>query len=179
MRIAADRPLVRYPTLKPPAPEPGTPVPAGVATGPRAAARNGHPRKGDPGRSSRSTHTECPRQLVGASTGAGVCVWDLDPLHRVTAACAVAGRNLTRDECFTYIGSCHDTCPNEWHHGVSHDPVGRLRNLVSSAERMVWPPRWAHPRGASKVSCCPCVATSIGRRPEFRRLVRCPSWRSR
>ena len=37
--------------------------------------------------------------------GIGPVLWDLHPDHWVTAACAIAGRNLTRDEWGTYIGN--------------------------------------------------------------------------
>jgi len=46
--------------------------------------------------------------------GKGVVLWDLDPEHWVTAACAIAGRNLTEQEWSTYIGDLGDyraTCP--------------------------------------------------------------------
>ena len=46
--------------------------------------------------------------------GGAVTIWDLDPEHWVTAACAIAGRNLTREEWTTYIGdlgSYRATCP--------------------------------------------------------------------
>ncbi len=46
--------------------------------------------------------------------GIGVVLLDLDPDHWVTAACALAGRSLTRDEWATYIGdlgSYRATCP--------------------------------------------------------------------
>jgi WD40 repeat protein len=44
----------------------------------------------------------------------GVQVWDLNPDHWATAACQVAGRNLTRDEWGANIGDLtpyHATCP--------------------------------------------------------------------
>lgn len=34
----------------------------------------------------------------------GVVVWDLDPEHLAGAACAVAGRNLTKTEWTSYLG---------------------------------------------------------------------------
>ena len=46
--------------------------------------------------------------------GKGVVLWDLNPEHWVTAACAIGGRNLTRQEWATYIGDLGDyraTCP--------------------------------------------------------------------
>ena len=44
----------------------------------------------------------------------GVGLWSLEPDHWVTAACAIAGRNLTTDEWSTYVGDLGDyqpTCP--------------------------------------------------------------------
>ncbi len=41
-------------------------------------------------------------------------IWDLDPARWETAACEVAGRNLTREEWETHIGdlaSYRATCP--------------------------------------------------------------------
>ena len=41
-------------------------------------------------------------------------IWDLDPTHWVSAACGVAGRNLTREEWATHIGDLapyRPTCP--------------------------------------------------------------------
>jgi WD40 repeat protein len=40
-------------------------------------------------------------------------VWDLQPSHWLTAACAVVGRNLTRAEWSQYFGSTpyRTTCP--------------------------------------------------------------------
>jgi WD40 repeat protein len=46
--------------------------------------------------------------------GGAVTIWDLDPEHWATAACAIAGRNLTGEEWTTYIGdlgSYRATCP--------------------------------------------------------------------
>lgn len=43
----------------------------------------------------------------------GVVVWDLDPEHLVDAACALAGRDLTRSEWTSYLndlGSYRETC---------------------------------------------------------------------
>jgi hypothetical protein len=40
--------------------------------------------------------------------------WDLDPTHWVTAACRMAGRNLTEEEWSIYISDLapyHETCP--------------------------------------------------------------------
>ena len=51
---------------------------------------------------------------ITGSDGTGVVLLDLDPNHWVTAACAIAGRSLTRDEWATYIGdlgSYRATCP--------------------------------------------------------------------
>jgi DNA-binding SARP family transcriptional activator/WD40 repeat protein/energy-coupling factor transporter ATP-binding protein EcfA2 len=44
----------------------------------------------------------------------GLAIWDLDPEHLATAACGVAGRNLTRAEWDTYLGDLGEyrsTCP--------------------------------------------------------------------
>ena len=44
----------------------------------------------------------------------GIAIWDLDPEHWVTAACDLAGRNLTKEESDKYIGDLaayHTTCP--------------------------------------------------------------------
>ena len=53
--------------------------------------------------------------LEAASPGpGGVVLTDLDPAHWVDAACAIAGRNLTKDEWSTYIGDLGNyraTCP--------------------------------------------------------------------
>ena len=41
-------------------------------------------------------------------------LWDLQPEHWVTAACAIAGRNLTKQEWDTYVGDLgayEATCP--------------------------------------------------------------------
>jgi hypothetical protein len=54
------------------------------------------------------------RRLVLGGGPDGVQVWDLDPDHWATAACQVAGRNLTRDEWEAHIGDLtlfHATCP--------------------------------------------------------------------
>ena len=51
---------------------------------------------------------------ITGSGGSGVVLLDLDPDHWVTAACALAGRSLTRDEWAAYIGdlgSYRATCP--------------------------------------------------------------------
>jgi hypothetical protein len=51
---------------------------------------------------------------IGGSVGQEFLVWDLDPEHWVTAACELAGRNLTPDEWDTYMGDFgeyHPTCP--------------------------------------------------------------------
>jgi WD40 repeat protein len=45
----------------------------------------------------------------------GVLIWDLRPAHWQTAACHLAGRELTRDEWQTYlsaVGSYRTTCPD-------------------------------------------------------------------
>jgi hypothetical protein len=52
--------------------------------------------------------------LAAAATGDGIVTWDLDPAHWETAACQLAGRNLTRDEWDRYIGGLapySQTCP--------------------------------------------------------------------
>ena len=41
----------------------------------------------------------------------GIVAWDLDPAHWDAAACAVAGRNLTRDEWDQYIGDLAPYAP--------------------------------------------------------------------
>ena len=44
----------------------------------------------------------------------GVAIWDLDPMHLRTAACRLAGRNLTTTEWDTYLGDLGErrpTCP--------------------------------------------------------------------
>jgi WD40 repeat protein len=46
--------------------------------------------------------------------GNGIAIWDLDPEHLATAACRLAGRNLTRTEWDTYLaelGHYRPTCP--------------------------------------------------------------------
>ncbi|HVJ96407.1 MAG TPA: WD40 repeat domain-containing protein, partial [Acidimicrobiia bacterium] len=45
---------------------------------------------------------------VGGSETVGMQIWDLDPQHWITAACQVAGRNLTRAEWEDNIGSLLD-----------------------------------------------------------------------
>ena len=43
-----------------------------------------------------------------------IVAWDLDPQHWVTAACTLAGRNLTHEEWDTYLGGLgayRSTCP--------------------------------------------------------------------
>ena len=50
---------------------------------------------------------------IGSDTGTSI--WDLDPDHWVTAACAMAGRDLTRQEWDTYLswaGPYRETCPS-------------------------------------------------------------------
>ena len=52
---------------------------------------------------------------IGGGASSSFAVWDLDPEHWVTAACKVAGRNLTREEWSTNIGDLaeyHLTCPD-------------------------------------------------------------------
>ena len=51
---------------------------------------------------------------LGGGIETGAQLWDLDPEHWVTAACRIAGRNLTEDEWSSYIGDLapyHETCP--------------------------------------------------------------------
>jgi WD40 repeat protein len=53
--------------------------------------------------------------VVGGGAGRQLTVWDLDPQHWITAACKVAGRNLTPQEWTTHIGDLapyHRTCPD-------------------------------------------------------------------
>ena len=55
-------------------------------------------------------------EALAITDAAGVVVWDLDPDHLEDAACAMAGRNLTRTEWTSYLpdlGSYRETC-----HGV-------------------------------------------------------------
>jgi serine/threonine protein kinase/DNA-binding SARP family transcriptional activator/WD40 repeat protein len=50
---------------------------------------------------------------IGSDTGTSI--WDLDPDHWVTAACAMAGRNLTQQEWGTHLswaGPYRETCPS-------------------------------------------------------------------
>ncbi len=42
--------------------------------------------------------------VLAVTTTEGVALWDLDPDHLVTAACRLAGRNLTEAEWATYLG---------------------------------------------------------------------------
>lgn len=52
--------------------------------------------------------------LVGPG-GKGVVLWDLEPEHWASAACTIAGRNLSRQEWVTYIGDLgqyRTTCPD-------------------------------------------------------------------
>jgi WD40 repeat protein len=51
---------------------------------------------------------------VAISTGDGIAIWDLDPDHLATAACRLAGRNLTPTEWDTHLGGLgtyRPTCP--------------------------------------------------------------------
>ena len=51
---------------------------------------------------------------VGGGSTSQFTVWDLDPQHWITAACKIAGRNLTPQEWKTNIGDLalyHRTCP--------------------------------------------------------------------
>ena len=45
---------------------------------------------------------------IGGSQRTGMQIWDLNPQHWIDAACRVAGRNLTRAEWQTNIGSLLD-----------------------------------------------------------------------
>ena len=52
---------------------------------------------------------------IGGGINRDILVWDLNPEHWTTAACKVAGRNLTREEWDTYLGGLGDyrsTCPD-------------------------------------------------------------------
>ena len=52
---------------------------------------------------------------MALGSGAGTSIWDLDPDHWATAACALAGRNLTQQEWDTYLlwdGTYRETCPS-------------------------------------------------------------------
>jgi DNA-binding beta-propeller fold protein YncE len=51
---------------------------------------------------------------VAATLATGIAIWDLDPEHMVTAACQLAGRNVTATEWATYLsglGEHRATCP--------------------------------------------------------------------
>jgi WD40 repeat protein len=52
---------------------------------------------------------------IGGSLQTGMTVWDLDPDHWVSAACRLAGRNLSHEEWVTNIGTLLEyrpTCPD-------------------------------------------------------------------
>jgi len=52
---------------------------------------------------------------AAAGTGSGLVIWDLDPAHWESAACELAGGNLTRDEWNRYLGDLavySATCPH-------------------------------------------------------------------
>jgi len=52
---------------------------------------------------------------MAIGSDSGTSIWDLDPDHWVTAACAMAGRNLTQQEWDTYLpwaGPYRETCPS-------------------------------------------------------------------
>ncbi len=54
------------------------------------------------------------RQLAIGGRGTAITLWDLDVNDWARDACRVAGRNLTREEWQTYLGSLgpyHVTCP--------------------------------------------------------------------
>ena len=51
---------------------------------------------------------------VAFGSGDGIMIWDLDPEHLATAACRLAGRNLTPTEWSTHLsglGADRPTCP--------------------------------------------------------------------
>lgn len=51
---------------------------------------------------------------MAVGTAFETSIWDLDPNHWVTAASAMAGRNLTQEEWHTYLswaGAYRETCP--------------------------------------------------------------------
>ena len=53
------------------------------------------------------------KEMAIAGKGLGTSIWDLDPGHWATAACGLAGRNLTQQEWDTYLswaGSYRETC---------------------------------------------------------------------
>jgi WD40 repeat protein len=53
---------------------------------------------------------------VAVGTGEGLAIWDLDPQHLASAACRLAGRNLTPGEWNTYLaalGPYRPTCPQQ------------------------------------------------------------------
>ena len=55
------------------------------------------------------------KEMAIAGSGLGTTIWDLDPDHWATAACALAGRNLTQQEWDTYLpwaGPYRETCPS-------------------------------------------------------------------
>ena len=59
-------------------------------------------------------HPDGEELAIGGGVDRPFLVWDLDPAHWLTAACELAGRNLTQDEWATYIGDLaeyHPTCP--------------------------------------------------------------------
>lgn len=52
---------------------------------------------------------------MALGSGAGTSIWDLDSDHWATAACALAGQNLTQQEWDTYLlwtGTYRETCPS-------------------------------------------------------------------
>lgn len=54
-------------------------------------------------------------RAVAVTDERGVAVWDLDPARQLTAACRLAGRNLTETEWTTHVcslGPYRPTCPD-------------------------------------------------------------------
>jgi WD40 repeat protein len=54
---------------------------------------------------SRPSFSPDGRHLAAPSFDGLTTVWDLSPDHCLAAACALVGRNLTRDEWRQYVGS--------------------------------------------------------------------------
>ena len=81
----------------------------------------------------------------------GLVLWDLDPQHWLDAACALAGRNLTQDDCCS-CGSVARQPPSQWRKFNSR--AARLstaaRSLPSSRPRTL-----NIPRGTSRGSSTP------------------------
>ena len=77
-----------------------------------------HTRLGDPipvdVSTSRGQSLRPDGMAVAISTGDGITIWDLDPEHLATAACQLAGRNLTPTEWHDHLdelGAYRPTCP--------------------------------------------------------------------